>query len=200
MFSICGAQPTIFDARSRFRQAPSIEASLRGGAARWPISIPPPRTKAKCSDQPSASGGVDQPRDAIEPPWFDGHRRGEPERSAVQYHPDLCRQCLQCSQIVPRRIDVIVSNNLDQIDPVEMRKDSRSELRAPAEPKSIVALNYCRTRHNRRLLHRHNPIRTMIRSRRPSSLLSCRHAGSRRNRWPAVPICRTLLPIAWRRW
>ena len=41
--------------------------ALRGGAARWPISMPPPRTKARCSDQTSGSTALDDPRHGVEP-------------------------------------------------------------------------------------------------------------------------------------
>ena len=114
------------------------------------------------------AGRVDQPRDAIEPPRFDGHCRGEAERHAMQHHSDLRRQCLQCPQIAPRRVEILLGNNLDQIDLGEMCKYPRSQFGAPTEPEPVAALNCRRTRHSRLHLHPRNPIRTMIRNRPPS--------------------------------
>src|SRR5437016_8743891 len=53
MFSIKGKEPTMRAAFCRFLEVFSTEASVRGGAARWPISTSPERTKARCSDQAS---------------------------------------------------------------------------------------------------------------------------------------------------
>ena len=55
MFSTSGAAPVMRVAVARLRAAPSTVAGVRGGAARWPISMPPARTKAKCSDQASGA-------------------------------------------------------------------------------------------------------------------------------------------------
>src|ERR1700758_3369834 len=90
-----------------------------------------------------SSGGLDQPHDAVEPPGCDWHCRGEAERNTVQYHADLSRQCPQCAQIAARGVEIIFGDDLDQIYPVEMRKYSGSELRAPAEPEPVAAVN-CR--------------------------------------------------------
>src|SRR5260370_3210341 len=147
-----------------------------------------------------SSSDLDQPRDPVQPPGCDGHCRGEAERNAMQYYADLSRQGSQCAQIAPRSTEIILGDDLDQIDPVEMRKDPGRQLGAPAEPELVAWLNCCRTRHSRLRSLLRRRIRTMTRNHLPRWPLSCRHGGSRRNRWQAVPICRTLPPIASHRW
>ena len=51
MFSTIGRDPTRDAARARFEAVASIVAFVRGAAARWPISMSPARTDARCSDQ-----------------------------------------------------------------------------------------------------------------------------------------------------
>ena len=89
----------------------------------------------------------DDARHPIEPPGCNRHRRGEPERRAMQYHSDLGRQCPQCTQIAACGVEIIVGDDLDQVDPVKMREDFAAAARwlksLPDSTGKLGAIGFC---------------------------------------------------------
>jgi hypothetical protein len=116
MFSTRGAAPVIRRARSRFAAAHEGEVLRPGFGA----------------------GGVEQPRQAVQAPVIDGHRRRQPERDPMQHQRHLRRERAQRPEIGAGGAGVIVGDHLDDIDAVEMGENAGGERGPPAEAEAIA--------------------------------------------------------------
>ena len=125
--------PTIDAARARLAAVASIVAFVRGAAARWPISMSPARTHARCSDQNAGSNAIDEPRQPVETTGINRCRRRRAERDAVHEERHLMCERLERTRRARRGAELLLGNDLDDVDAIEVGEDPGRERRLPRQ-------------------------------------------------------------------
>ena len=130
--------PTIDAARDRLAAVASIVAPVRGAAARWPISMSPARTHARCSDQNAGFNAIDEPREPVETTGINRCRRCRAERDAVHEERHLMRERLERTRRARRGAELLLGDDLDDVDAIEVGEDPGRERRLPRQAEAIV--------------------------------------------------------------
>lgn len=85
---------------------------------------------------------IDDATDALKPSGVDRSRRGEPEGDPMHRYRHLRRKRPQSAERRRGRVDEVVGHHLDNLDPVEVREDARSERSTPADANAIALLSH----------------------------------------------------------
>ncbi len=116
----------------------STLSAVRGGAARWPSSMPPARTNARCSDQCSGATSSTSRANASRRAAIEAFRGSQAERHAVDGDRNLASERPERAASAARLEEAPFRNHLDDVEAVPVREDARGKRGMPGEAEAIA--------------------------------------------------------------